>query len=262
MTSAIYSHPRYYDIAFGFVNIPEQVDLFERYIAAYSRTPVRTVLDLCCGPAPQLREFVRRGYRALGVDLCPEALDYAREAAAAENVAIETLLADVTDFALAEPADFAFNLMGSIAYVGDNAGMLAHLSAVAAALRPGGLYLIENLASDWSSPLTWAPQSWRMERDGITVHSTYQVKPREVLAQTVDFSLEMQIDDHGHPLHLVERQPLKLYFPREFASLVETHGAFEFLGYFERYDTKILQDFHSDHNALLRKRLAFNAGAA
>ena len=252
MASRVYAQPRYYDIAYGFVDVPGQVDLFERYIQEYSQVPVRRVLDLCCGPATQPREFARRGYGAVALDCNPAMLQYVREQAAADGVEVELIQADIRDFALSEPVEFAFILMGSTVYLYDNEGLLAHLSCMARAVAPGGLYLLENVADEWAA--AWQPQVWEMNAGDVSVRSTYQIEPADALRQTVLQTLVLQGNDDGAVHSFTDREEIKLFFPQEFASLVRLHGAFEFLGYFDRHSTTPMESFSGDHNALLRRR--------
>ena len=127
-SSEICQHAQYYEIATSFVDVPCQVDLLEAHVRTRSALPVHSVLDLCCGPSPQLREFARRGYRAVGVDSSAPMLAYLQHQAARECVEIETLCADIRFFSLDQPVDFAYIPMGSIPYVGDREGLLANLS--------------------------------------------------------------------------------------------------------------------------------------
>lgn len=57
MQPQIYNQPKYYEIAFSFVDAKKQVELFERFIKKYSKVKVKKVLDIACGPALQLREI-------------------------------------------------------------------------------------------------------------------------------------------------------------------------------------------------------------
>jgi len=86
----VYDEPLYYEIAFSFVDVPRQVDLFEKFIKEYSNIPVRRVLDIGCGPSPQLREFSRRGYEAVGLDSSPQMLAYLKEKAGEEGVRVSS----------------------------------------------------------------------------------------------------------------------------------------------------------------------------
>lgn len=64
MKSQIYNQAKYYEIAFSFVDSEKQADLFEKFIKKYSKTGVKSVLDLACGTALQLREMAKRGYKS------------------------------------------------------------------------------------------------------------------------------------------------------------------------------------------------------
>lgn len=59
----LYDHPKYYDIAFSYRDIPKEVDVFEECIRRFAKTPVKRMLELCCGPAPHMVELVKRGYQ-------------------------------------------------------------------------------------------------------------------------------------------------------------------------------------------------------
>ncbi|MEN6645096.1 MAG: class I SAM-dependent methyltransferase [Armatimonadia bacterium] len=252
--SPVYQQPRYYDLAFSFVNIPEQVDLFEAFIAAYSRIGVRSVLDLCCGPSRQLSEFARRGYRATGLDLSEEMLSYLAARAEREGVPVETFQADIVDFDLEGRVDFAFILMGSTEFITDNDAMLQHLATMGRALNPGGLYLLENLAINWSDPRFGKAETWEMKEGGLTVRTTFQMELVDPLEQLAQVTLEMQVNDHGERLHLANCDAVKLFMPQEFKSLVQLQGNFEFVGYFERSSTRPLKDISRDNLVVLRRR--------
>ena len=105
----IYEHPKYYEIAFSFINPKVQVDSFEEIIKKFSGIKVHSFLDIACGTSLQLREIARRGYEAIGLDSSPQMLQYLREKAAEEELKIETILADMSDFKLEKKVDFAFS---------------------------------------------------------------------------------------------------------------------------------------------------------
>ena len=55
-----YRYPEYYDIAFAVDDVACEVDFVEAAIGAFSRVPVRRVLEIACGTAPYLAEWQRR----------------------------------------------------------------------------------------------------------------------------------------------------------------------------------------------------------
>lgn len=254
MKSQIYKQAHYYEIAFSFVDVRKQVDLFEKMIKKYSGIPVISVLDIACGTALQLEEMARRGYRAIGVDGSEHMLHYLQKKSAEQGLTISVAHADMNDFTLSEPVDFAYIMMGSIIYTRTVMGFLAHMDAVAKNMRSGGLYVIENVALNWADPKFWKKQRWTMRRGGITVTTTYQMTPKNLLTQTAVQTITLEVDDHGTKKIIHDRDVVRLFAPDEFRLLAEHSGAFEFLGFFERYAMKKLTHVSPENLIVLRKR--------
>jgi len=251
---SVYRYPKYYEVAFDFMNVKKQVDLFERFIGEYSRVRVGRVLDIGCGPGLQLREMARRGYQATGLDLSLRMLRYLEKESREEDLAIETVRADLTDFRLKKRADFAFMMMGTITYVKDNAGLLSHLDSVGSSLRKGGLYLIENMRLDWRAKDLFRPGVWTMRKGGVRVKVTYTTRLKSALSQMMTETLRLEVDDHGKRLTIEDVGETKLIFPQEFLQLVEVNGKFDFLGWFERERMRPLRKASNDNLTLLRRK--------
>ena len=249
----VYDAPLYYEIAFSFVDVPRQVDLFEKFIQDYSNIPVRRVLDIGCGPSQQLREFAVRGYEAVGLDRSPKMLVYLEEKAGEVGVRVETVQADMTDFTLETPVDFGHILMGTISLIGSKKNLLSHLDSVARSLNSGGLYIIENLSINWHRPDFLGSQNWTMEKDGVSVETTYSAELVDSLNQRLRETLRMEVDDHGEKRVFEESTETRAFFPQEFVTLVEMNGMFEFLGFFQCSSTKSLTEAHPDNIVLLRR---------
>ena len=71
----VYKHPLYFEIAFSFRDISQEVDFFEAAIKKFSRRKVRKVLELASGTSPYLEEWHKRGYQYLGLDVSPNMLE-------------------------------------------------------------------------------------------------------------------------------------------------------------------------------------------
>lgn len=247
---AVYNEPLYYEIAFSFVDAKKQADLFEKFIKEYSKTKVKRVLDVACGPSLQLRELAKRGYKAVGLDLSSQMLKYLTQKAKEEGVKIETIKADMTNFKLKKKADFAFIMMGSFGFK-NNEELLKHLDCVSDSVQGGSLYLIENLQLGW---LGFKPQSWVMKRGGIEVKTTYKLKQKDSISQTSEENITLEVNDHGKKLKFVEKGVMKHVFPQEFLALIKLNNKFEFLGWFERFNFKKLKKGSGDNIVLLRKK--------
>lgn len=254
MKSQIYDQAKYYEIAFSFVDSKKQADLFEKFIKKYSKADVRSVLDLACGTALQLREMTKRGYQSIGLDASLKMLDYLKSESKKEGLKIETIQADMNSFKLKQKVDFVYIMMGSIVYTKNNALFLSNLNSVASSLNSGGLYLIENLDINWASPVFFKPQKWTMKQGKVKVKTFFQLTPKDLLSQTVTQTIKLKIDDNGKKMEFIDKDDLKIIAPEEFKLLVEKNGKFEFVGFFEREKVKLLEDVSSNNIALLRKK--------
>jgi len=254
MKSQIYNQAKYYEIAFSFVDSEKQADLFEKFIKKYSKTGVKSVLDLACGTALQLREMAKRGYKSIGLDASSKMLDYLKCESEKNGLKVNTIKADINNFKLKEKVDFAYIMMGSIIYVKDNDLFLSHLNSVADSLNSGGLYLIENLAINWVDLSFFKPQRWIMKEGKIKVKTTYQIIPKNPLKQTVTQILKMEVDDNEKNMEFIDKDDLKIIFPEELRLLVEKNSKFELIGFFERNNVKLLKNISSDNIVLLRRK--------
>lgn len=249
-----YDQPLYYEIAFSFFDVEEQMNLFEDYIDKYSETKVARVLDIACGSSLQLRELAKRGYECIGLDLSQDMLSYLAEKAEEEEVNLETIKGDRIDFQLDEKVDLAFMLMGTIGLIESNEDFLSNLDSVADSLESGGLYLIENLKFNWKSDELFGSGEWTEERDGIKVKTRYSLELKDALEQKVLEKIILEVDDHGEKKTIVDERTEKIIFPQEFISLVNHNDRFEFVGWFERYEIESLEEAKNDNIVVLKKK--------
>jgi SAM-dependent methyltransferase len=254
MKSQIYNQAKYYEIAFSFVDQKKQADLFEKFIKKFSKVKIKSVLDIACGPALQLEEMAKRGYKSIGLDANSKMLNYLESKSSKKGLKIKTLKADMNNFRLKQKVDFAYIMMGSIIYVKNNKLFFSHLNSVASSLNSGGLYLIENLAINWADPAFLKPQSWVIKQNGIRVKTTYQILPKNPLKQIVTQVLKMEVNDNGKKITFVDEDDLKIIFPEELKCLVDVNGKFEFIGFFEREKVKILKKMSPNNIVLLRRK--------
>jgi SAM-dependent methyltransferase len=160
-------------------------------------------------------------------------LKYLRGKAEKEGLKIETVQADMTNFRLDKKADFAFIMMGSFVFK-SNEDMLKHLDSVAASLKSGGLYFIQNFGVNWKVDWTKAQkQTWEMERDGIKVKTTYETIVKNIINQIVTEKITLEVDDHGRKGVFTHEEDLKMVFPQEFKLLIRINKKFEFLGWWK-----------------------------
>jgi len=182
--SGIYDDPELYQIACAYRDIPSEVDA----LLAWSRTHIRPgagpsaaqepgttegpfhILELAAGPAEHALELARRGLRLTALDISPAMCRWAADRAGRAGLPLDVVQADMRDFKLAAgPVDMAITMLNSACHLFTLDDMVAHLGAVARAVVPGGLYIIE-LAhpADYLSESARTSSEWTIEQDGLT----------------------------------------------------------------------------------------------
>jgi len=222
-----YDNPLYYEIAFSYRNIPEEVDLFEENFRRFAKIDIHSVLEIACGNSPHMEELLKRGFRYAGIDLNDAMLEYSRAKAKPPGHEIELHKADMNDFAIPEPVDFAYIMLGSLSSPTTEA-LHRHFDCVAGAVKPGGLYLL-----DWcinTDPATGA-SSWEMERDGIRVMTTVEWTAVNTVKQLVRETITLAVNDHGTEKLLTDSHVRRVIYPQEFRLLVSAHPHWEFMGW-------------------------------
>jgi SAM-dependent methyltransferase len=138
--SRLYASPEVYDVAFGW-DLKLELDFLDRCFAEHVEGPVRRVLEPACGTGRLLLALAERGYDVAGYDRSAEMTAYAAARLAPHEGAVWR--GDMTTFRPPGEFDAALNLVNSIGYLLEDEEVVAHLSRVAEAVRPGGIYLVQ-----------------------------------------------------------------------------------------------------------------------
>lgn len=229
----LYDHPKYYEIAFSFRNIPAEVNLFEECFNRFSLIPVKSVLELGCGNCPHMIELVKRGYQYNGLDTSKPMIEYSKQKARHSGITVNLIPGNMIDFSLKIPADFVFINLGSL-YVKNTAELTKHFDSVANALKKGGLFFL-----DWCiqyPPLTEEGESWEIEKEGIHVKTTVSSKYINPVEQLFEENIILEVNDHGKHHTLAEKGIRRAIFPQEFLGFVNSRQDFEFIGCWNNWD--------------------------
>jgi SAM-dependent methyltransferase len=233
MSPGIYDHALYCDIAFNFRDIRREVDGIEACIKVHSRVPVRRVLDVGCGTSPHLAELSGRGYAYAGLDSSPAMLEFGRRRAAALGVEAGFIEADLARFTVPAPFDFAFCAMNSL-YLGGPGEIANHLKCMAAAVQPGGLYLL-----DWCVQhveLEPGIRAWEVVRDGVRVRARVEWANVDPVARLFDETVVLEAESQGRSETVRGTSRRYALYPEEFRRLVEASGAFAIAGWWDDWN--------------------------
>ncbi len=136
-----YDYPRYYDLAFR-SETRREADFIEAACRKYCPFTARRLLEPACGAGRLVAELAARGYRLTGFDLNRPSLDFLRRRLARRKLTADVLEADMADFRLPQPVDAAFCTVNTFRHLLSEQAARGHLECVAAALRPGGIYVL------------------------------------------------------------------------------------------------------------------------
>ena len=168
--NGIYDEPGLYELACAYRNVPEEVTALLGWCGKHwqGAPSVRTVLELAAGPAEHARELARRGLRATALDQSAAMCAYAVARAKAAGLDLGVVEADMRDFSIPDRFDLAITMLNSLCHLYTLDDLLAHLTAVAAHLNPGGLYIAE-LAhpADYFAPVPRTSSEWSLDEGGV-----------------------------------------------------------------------------------------------
>jgi SAM-dependent methyltransferase len=130
--------------------------------------PGAKILDLCCGIGRHSLALARRGYVVTGVDRTRSYLERAHQQAAAENLAIEFVEADMRAFTRPNTFDGAINLSTSFGYFEDPDDDLKVARNLHDSLRPGACAIIDLLGKEVLARIL-IERTWQTLPDGCLV---------------------------------------------------------------------------------------------
>jgi len=228
-----YRNARAYDIAFSEREYDAECNFLEWCYRKHSKiekkNKVKSFLELGCGPAQHTREFARRGWRAVALDLSDDMIAFAKEESKREGLTIETIVGDMTNFVLKKRVHLAATLMESISHLVTNEQMISHFKSVAKSLTPGGIYVIEA-----AHPIFFFPDdeanTWTTKEGDTEVEVTFGLPtdPYNSITQQWLVTSVMKIRQKGEKEIVVEsKSPFRWYLAQELKALIELSGVFD-----------------------------------
>lgn len=208
----LYDQPLYYDIAFSW-DVTAEVDFLAGLFTEHVPGGVERVLEPACGPGRLLRGLARRGFSVLGYDANPRMAAYAVGLLENEGLGDRARVTAGSMEAFRPPGRYgaAVNVINSLGYLPTDGDIRRHFALIAAALKPGGLYVVQ-LSCAWDGPPSGEPSGWTCERDGVRVETTWSVEREEPERRLSHQRCRMVVDDHGRRLVLDEPYLLRLWY--------------------------------------------------
>ncbi|MCF8241350.1 MAG: class I SAM-dependent methyltransferase [Melioribacteraceae bacterium] len=221
-----------YDIAFNDREYDTECNFIEWCFDNYNRVKYhpkqKLFLEVASGPARHAREFAKRNWKSVALDLSEEMLHYAEDEAKKENLNLEFIQADMSNFNLRKPVHLTVNLMESIAHLTTNEQMISHFQSVARNLVSGGIYIIEA-----THPMFFFPDdetnTWSYKAKGKKVEVTFGLPTDKYNSVTQEWNVtsRIKINENGKNYVWESVSPVRWYLAQEMKALIELSGAFD-----------------------------------
>lgn len=138
------------------------------------RPRYKDFLEPACGTGRYLSFLATKGYHAVGYDINPRALAFARRRL--RGTSAEAVQASMTDFVRPAAFDAAFSLIGTFRHLLRESDALLHLRLTARSLRPGGVYVVGLDLVDYSENLP-DEEGWEVVHRGRRLRHMYMTLP-------------------------------------------------------------------------------------
>jgi SAM-dependent methyltransferase len=130
------------------------------------------VLDVACGKGRHAKTLQKLGFDVTGIDLSENSIAYAKQF---ENEHLHFVRWDMRQTFRPKHFDWAVNLFSSFGYLPSDEDNLVALKAIAANLKPNGIFVLDYMNAEWV---------------------VKQMKPREILQRSnIQFHIQKKIAD-------------------------------------------------------------------
>jgi hypothetical protein len=226
-----YDYPQYFDLAFA-DETQAEADFFEAAATKYARGRVRRWLEPGFGGGRLMVEMARRGYDVNGFDNNPRALRYVQQRLSQAKLKARLFAADLADFQLKKPADGAFCTFNTFRHLLTEDAALAHLHAVAQAVRSGGIYILglHLLPLDADEECL---ERWRASRGATNVSFTLRVVDTNRRKRLETLRVSMLVRSPARELRLRTEFPLRMYTAAQMRRLLKRAAEWELCDVFD-----------------------------
>jgi Methyltransferase domain len=230
----LYEYPEFYDLGFcSYRDTASEVDAIEKILARHSTIAIKSIIEIACGPAPNVRELVGRGYKYTGLDASPHFVAYDRKKYSDLAPSVDFVEGDMRSYRHYPKADLALLMCGSLCCISTEE-LESHFDSVASSLNAGGLYLLDSCV-DFEFK---GQQISRVSLDHDSRHLEMSIDTHYIdcVNQLAQCDLTVEVFGGEQDLLLKASDVLRVLFPQELLLIVDVRPDFEFVGWWHNWD--------------------------
>lgn len=176
----------YYDILMMDIQYAEWVKYIATLCPDYAERKLK-ILDIACGTGVCPVLFKKAGHDVVSLDSSPQMLEEARRRFAKENMDIEVLQADMSDFSIEDKVDLVTCLFDSVNYLLKKDELECCFRCVADSLKESGLFIFD-MNTEFGLSTLWGNRTLVKEEGPVLSIWRNSWDPRRKLA-TLDLTL-------------------------------------------------------------------------
>jgi SAM-dependent methyltransferase len=231
LAASLYDFPKYYDLLFG-SDWKAEFDFLRACFDRHARRPVRRAFEPACGTGRLMVKLAQAGLRVSGCDLNPKAVAFCNARLARYGFPKAARVCDMADFQLRKPVDAAFNMINSFRHLASEEAAENHLRCVAAALAPGGLYVLGFHLTP-TKGVADKEESWSARRGNLAVLSRLETIRCDLRRRQEMVKMTLDVYTPRRQFRLIDDMAFRTYTAAQFRTLL---GRVHSLELAETYD--------------------------
>jgi SAM-dependent methyltransferase len=233
----LYRRALYYDIALA-RDVTRETEFLLAVFQNHAPHPLRSVLEIGCGPGYHARALARKGLAVSALDISEPMIELARSYAALEDVSVHWMVADMRVFDLDEPVDMAVCLFDGIDALLTDSEYEEHFAAVSANLSENGLYVVDCTHPRDCSLANYGAYRYTGERDGIDVEIQWGTNSPVIDPVTgiAEVATSMRVKENGDELVIEDIARERCLTAQELRMLAEYSGHFRVAEWYGGFD--------------------------
>ncbi len=217
-SESIYDHPKYYDLVFG-ADCAAEIKFILGCAQKYCSGTPKSMFEPACGTGRLLYSLAKKGYGVSGLDLNPKAVDYCNARFQRHEMKHRVFVADMADFSTKKRFDIAFNTINSFRHLSSEKAAQGHLSCLAHAMRPGGLYLLGVHLTPTEAPPS-ETESWSARRGHLAINTHMWTNSRNPKTRVERFGIRFDIHSPTKSLRIEDELVLRSYTKKQMDAFI------------------------------------------
>jgi SAM-dependent methyltransferase len=219
VTDSIYNYPVYYDLIFA-SDWAAEFRFLEAAFQKHVDKKTKRVLEPACGTGRLLFRMAKAGYDSAGLDLNEKAINYCNQRLAKHGFKESAFVADMCDFEVKKPYDAAFNTINSFRHLATEKQTVEHFRAMAAAVRPGGIYALGFHLTPLEGPQT-EQEHWSARRGNLVINTSMWPRDKDRKNRMERYNLRFDIHRPSGSQRIDDCLELRSYTYRQFGTMLK-----------------------------------------